>query len=252
MARARSIKPGILKNEVLGTADPILYVLFTGLWMIADRDGRLEDRPLRIKAEVFPLRADVDVDALLGWLADNDFIDRYEVKGRKCISINEFVKHQRPHPNEPKSELPVNHRSKARPTNGKPKVNQGYENGASESDQSTAQVRSLTESLFTESLLIESPLPESLDTARFKDVWSRWIQHRREIKAPLKPSQATGQLKKLAKEGEGSACERIERSIANGWRGLWFADDDRPMAKSAGVRQKIVTETEEFLNRGAE
>jgi hypothetical protein len=53
--RACNIKPGFFKNEVLGTAVPILSLLFSGLWGLADREGRLEDRPLRIKAEIFPL-----------------------------------------------------------------------------------------------------------------------------------------------------------------------------------------------------
>jgi len=29
-------------------------LLYPGLWMLADREGRLEDRPLRIKAEILP------------------------------------------------------------------------------------------------------------------------------------------------------------------------------------------------------
>lgn len=51
MARSRNIKPGLFKNEVLGVADPIYTILFQGLWVLADREGRLEDRPMRIKAE---------------------------------------------------------------------------------------------------------------------------------------------------------------------------------------------------------
>src|SRR5262244_3073085 len=54
LIRARNIKPGIFKNELLGAADPLLTLLFEGLWCMADREGRLEDRPLRIKAEIFP------------------------------------------------------------------------------------------------------------------------------------------------------------------------------------------------------
>jgi hypothetical protein len=42
--RARSIKPGICDNEILGTADPLYTLLFERLWMMADREGRLEDR----------------------------------------------------------------------------------------------------------------------------------------------------------------------------------------------------------------
>jgi hypothetical protein len=105
MARARNIKPGLFKNEILGVADPLYTLLFEGLWILADRAGRLEDRPLRIKAEVFPYR-DADAEQMLGWLQDNGFIQRYAVAGKRYILICEFVKHQNPHKNEAESVIP--------------------------------------------------------------------------------------------------------------------------------------------------
>lgn len=107
MARSRNIKPGLFKNEVLGVADPLLTLLFEGLWLLADREGRLEDRPLRIKAEVFPYRDGIDMEAMLNWLQSYGFIRRYEAQGRKCIAVLEFVRHQNPHKNEPESSLPA-------------------------------------------------------------------------------------------------------------------------------------------------
>lgn len=106
MARARNIKPGLFKNEVLGVADPLYTLAFEGLWLLADREGRLEDRPLRIKAETFPYRDGVDINAILEWLKDNDFINRYTVAGKAFIQINNFGKHQNPHKNEPESVIP--------------------------------------------------------------------------------------------------------------------------------------------------
>lgn len=105
--RARSIKPGICDNEVLGTADPFCTLLFERLWMMADREGRLEDRPLRIRAKAFPYREGLDCDALLTWLHDNGFIQRYEVDGKRFLQIIEFVKHQKPHANEVASVIPA-------------------------------------------------------------------------------------------------------------------------------------------------
>lgn len=106
MARARNIKPGFFKNEILGVADPLYSLLFEGLWVLADRSGRLEDRPLRIKGEVFPYRDGLDMDGMLNWLQENGFIQRYTSSGKKCILVLEFVKHQNPHKNETDSELP--------------------------------------------------------------------------------------------------------------------------------------------------
>lgn len=107
MARARNIKPGTFKNEVLGVADPIYTLLFQGLWLLADREGRLEDRPLRIKAEIFPYRDGLDTNAMLNWLHKNGFIRRYVVDGVGFIAVLEFKKHQNPHKNEPESTIPA-------------------------------------------------------------------------------------------------------------------------------------------------
>lgn len=106
MARARNIKPALFKNEILGVADPIYTLLFSGLWLLADREGRLEDRPLRIKAELFPYREGIDMPAMLGWLRDSGFIYRYSYGENRYIEIANFTKHQNPHKNEVPSEIP--------------------------------------------------------------------------------------------------------------------------------------------------
>jgi hypothetical protein len=107
MARARNIKPSIFKNEVLGVADPLLTLLFENLWCLADREGRLEDRPLRIKAETFPYRDGINADAMLNELQGMGFIQRYKINGQALIQIVNFKKHQTPHNTEKASELPA-------------------------------------------------------------------------------------------------------------------------------------------------
>jgi len=110
MARARNIKPGFFLNDLLAEIDPLGRLLFAGLWTIADREGRLEDRPKKIKAAVLPYD-DCDVDHLLNELSKRDFIIRYEVNGEKFIQIAKWEKHQNPHYKEVKSEIPpyINH-----------------------------------------------------------------------------------------------------------------------------------------------
>jgi hypothetical protein len=105
--RARSIKPGICDNELLGTADPFCTLLFERLWMMADREGRLEDRPLRIKAQAFPYREGLDIQALLGWLYEHGFIQRYTVKDTAYIQVVKFTEHQSPHIKEAPSKIPA-------------------------------------------------------------------------------------------------------------------------------------------------
>lgn len=106
MARARNIKPAFFKNELLGQADPFLSLLFISLWTLADREGRLEDRPLRIKAETFPYRDVSDFNGYLTQLEQHGFIERYKVGDSAIIQIVNFRKHQAPHNTEKPSELP--------------------------------------------------------------------------------------------------------------------------------------------------
>ncbi|MCS3467114.1 hypothetical protein M2401_000835 [Pseudomonas sp. JUb42] len=106
MARARNIKPALFKNEVLGVADPMITLLFEGLWLLADKAGRLEDRPLRIKGELFPYREGIDIEGLLQFLASEGFIIRYTVGVKRFIQVDNFDKHQNPHRNEPESVIP--------------------------------------------------------------------------------------------------------------------------------------------------
>lgn len=103
--RARNIKPSLFTNEILGVADPLYTLLFEGLWLLSDKEGRLEDRPLRIKAEIFPYR-NIDVDPMLNWLQENDFIIRYTYGKNRYIEVLNFQKHQNPHKNEKPSIIP--------------------------------------------------------------------------------------------------------------------------------------------------
>jgi DnaD/phage-associated family protein len=105
MARSRNIKPGFFLNDELAECEPLARLLFAGLWCIADREGRLEDRPKRIKAEILPYD-DCDIDQLLNQLAQHGFILRYEIDGCQYIQIVNFSKHQNPHYKESESIIP--------------------------------------------------------------------------------------------------------------------------------------------------
>lgn len=111
MARIRTIKPDFFLDEELAALPVLARLLFIGLWVHADREGRLEDRPARIRAQVFPYEPKADVDALLDLLAAEragrpGFVVRYSVGGRDLIQISSFLDHQRPNAREPLSSLP--------------------------------------------------------------------------------------------------------------------------------------------------
>lgn len=129
MARARNIKPGFFKNELLAELEPLDRLLFIGLWCLADREGRLEDRHKRIKMELFPCDS-YDVNGGLAALEAAGFVTRYSVAGKSVVSIVNFHKHQTPHGTEKDSELPdengeltVHERTDSGYTTGKKRAN---------------------------------------------------------------------------------------------------------------------------------
>lgn len=105
MARVRLISPAFFDNERLGVMDPLARLLFIGLWCMADREGRLEDRPLRLKKQILSWDT-CDIDALLDALAEDGFIVRYEADGERYIAIPKFLVYQRPHSREVPSPIP--------------------------------------------------------------------------------------------------------------------------------------------------
>jgi hypothetical protein len=110
VARIRQIKPGFFLDDELASCCRDARLLFIGLWVIADRAGRLADRPPRIKAQVFPYDQDIGIDEIehyLEELTDGCFIERYMTdQGKRLIEIRNFEKHQHFHAKEPDSELP--------------------------------------------------------------------------------------------------------------------------------------------------
>lgn len=104
--RARQLKPGFFKNEDLAECSPWARLVFAGLWTMADRSGRLEDRPKRIKAELLPFD-DEPIGPLLEELERWGFIRRYTVDGLKLLWIPKFGAHQNPHKAEKPSDFPA-------------------------------------------------------------------------------------------------------------------------------------------------
>lgn len=105
MPRARNIKPGFFRNADLIELSVEARLLFIGLWTIADRAGRLEDRPKQIKMEIYPADS-FDVDVLLNELAATDMLLRYSVGGKRYIQVVNFCRHQNPHKDERPSTIP--------------------------------------------------------------------------------------------------------------------------------------------------
>ena len=107
MARIRSIKPSFfLDEEIADSLTPVERLAFIGLWTLADREGRMKDRPRFIKASLFPYDDDVNMASVLDTLTSSGWIVRYQANGQSHLAIRNFLKHQRPRRDEHPSEVP--------------------------------------------------------------------------------------------------------------------------------------------------
>lgn len=106
MARARNIKPGFFTDAELVECEFWERLLFAGLWTIADKSGRLFDRPKQIKLDLFPAD-DVDIRSGLDSLERHGLIRRYSTSDQAIVQITNFAKHQNPHKDERASTIPA-------------------------------------------------------------------------------------------------------------------------------------------------
>lgn len=225
MARARNIKPGFFVNEDLVELDFGTRLLFVGLWTLADREGRLEDRPKKIKIGVFPAD-NVDVEAMLQELNRYGFVERYEVNGRKYIQIANWSKHQNPHHTEKASDIPN--------PNGELTVKEPVKTKESRKQDGG----NLADSLIPDSLIPDSkdipPTPRKrgsgFDAAAIElpawldlEDWQSWVADRKARKKPITEEGARRQLKQLAdyRDDGHRPADVIANSIAGGYQGLF-------------------------------
>ncbi len=111
MARIRYLKPDFFEDEHIAQLSFVHRLTYAGLWCLADKEGRLEDSPTKIKSKLFSsdlsrINRKININKVLDDLTHKPFIVRYEVEGKKYIEIINFLKHQRPHHTEKNSEIP--------------------------------------------------------------------------------------------------------------------------------------------------
>jgi hypothetical protein len=107
VARIRTIKPQFFFNEDLARLPERTRLFYIGLWTQVDREGRGEDRPVRLRAEIFPYHPEIDAEEIMLELAGWGFLRRYSVNRDKYFVIDKFKEHQAPHHREPESKIPA-------------------------------------------------------------------------------------------------------------------------------------------------
>jgi hypothetical protein len=221
--RARNLKPSLFRNELLAVEDPLYTLVFEGLWCLADRSGRLEDRPAKIHLEINPGRAFDGTTRSLEWLAVNGFIERYESGGTKYIQVVNFSKHQNPHCKEPASTIPAPDSHSASPVQAGLIPDSGLLTPDSPNRASAQSVE----------------LHASLPT----DAWDEWIEFRRTKRWPCDATTLKKQLNLLAKHSTDVQREMLDTSINSGWQGV-FAPKPTGKPQPPPKRERPPTDAE--------
>lgn len=97
--RIRSIKPEFYTDIVLINLPDEVRLAFPGIWIQADREGRLEDKPDQLRVDIFPDQ-DRNMEDILQRLEGSKLIIRYQVNGKRYIQVTNFLEHQRPNNRE--------------------------------------------------------------------------------------------------------------------------------------------------------
>lgn len=269
MARIRTIKPGFFKDEDLAELSMSTRLLFIGLWCLADKEGRLQDRPKRIKAELFPYD-NIEIDQQLSRLQSAGFIIRYEVGEMKVVQIINFLKHQRITGTEATSEsdLPEFSDACVKETTWKQQGNtlddrngmEGKGNGKERivgypeifSGCDLENNIDLTKNKKKEKE--HSPGPEiSYPFGKdFLIMWQQWKEYKRlqysfKYKGPQSEQAALNDLIRLSRGIESNALLIIEQSMAKGWKGFFelktvnngIAKDKQPTGASINTSNMV-------------
>jgi DNA-binding MarR family transcriptional regulator len=77
------------------------------------------------------------------------------------------------------------------------------------------------------------------------EAWGRWVKYRKEIRKPLSPSTTKSQIAKLNAQAPHTRAEIIDRSIENGWQGLF----ELPKPKKSGMSEDEFLKQLDALNK---
>ena len=235
----------------------MLTILFTSLWCLADRCGRLEDRPLRIKAETFPYRENIDINGYLTVLERLGFIHRYSCDGVAIIQVINFKKHQNPHKTEKDSTLPeYSIEICSCPLTVKEPLN----NGSYPADS----LLPLTDSLNTDSLNTEKPekpKPKKIEPEKNElptqdlveqETWNSFLELRKKIKAVNSPKAINcliNELTRLSSQGH-DPTEVVNQSIRSSWKDVYPLKNKHPPPARTKLEQTQINARSIFTNQG--
>ena len=208
MARIRTIKPELFFDEELAKLDARIRLFFIGLFCQADKGGKMEDRPDRIKATIFPYQR-FDADLALNKLSPK-FVTRYELNGKKYLKINSFLKHQRPHHTEIESIIPE--------PNGEIPVITPISAGRKGRERNMERNMERKGKEYPLPPSGELLLPPDLEINREEII--TWLAYKREKGQSYKPRGLTALWRALRLIPSTHIKSSIQQSMANNWAGI--------------------------------
>jgi hypothetical protein len=236
MARTRNIKPSFFDNDILAECDPLARIAFAGLWCHADREGRMEYRPKRLKANILPYD-DCDFDALIQELADRGFVHLYRCAGVAYLQVSNFSKHQNPHQKEAESMLP------APPVQDADNIKETASTGQAPDKHGASTDNAPDEPGLNLTSLTLNPSPNHADPAsEFEQFWAEYPrkENKGQAEKAFPKARKLADLdtlidgaRRLAKSGKERQYMPHPASWLNGKRWL-----DEPMPASTGPPQK--------------
>jgi hypothetical protein len=84
------LDPEWFSDDRLAECGPVGFQLFMGLLCLTDKEGKIEDRPAKIQAKIFPYSPKLNLHQELSKLAEVGLISRYEADGACVIIVNAF------------------------------------------------------------------------------------------------------------------------------------------------------------------
>jgi hypothetical protein len=104
--KKRMLDPEWFSDDRLAECGPTGFQLFMGLLCLTDKEGKVEDRPAKIQAKIFPYSQKINLHQELCKLSDAGLITRYEADGVSVIIVNAFNQMGLTYNNEKAAGLP--------------------------------------------------------------------------------------------------------------------------------------------------
>lgn len=208
--------PSLVEDEQFDKLSPAAEVFFRRLWNEADDLGRFDGRLMILKSRLYPLR-DVrlpDISRFLRECEEAALIACYEVESKPFVQIlrfwNQNLARSKPKYPAPPVSVGCNSIDTQLSVNCSPETE-------TETKQETEGGGKPPGDVFF------SFLPKEFGASeKFREVWDSWLKYRRERKLP-KWTESTLKLraKQFAQWGVEAAVAAIEKSIAQGWQGIF-------------------------------